>query len=261
MPLSDQSFVRRELDFPGALRQGASGAAVKRVQEWLGYHGNGTPIDGKFGPGTDRALQGFAARKRIAYAGEVGPAQWAALTEPLARVLGAGANAPAGKPYPQLVRWFAEQHLLAHPIELGGANRGPWVRFYMKGSEGESMLWCAGFVSTVLRQAAEHAGRAMPVAGSFGCDELAAQAKAGGRFLGGRAVTGSSPGFAALGACGVFLVRKTASDWVHTGFAFDGNADSFLSIEGNTDHKGSANGFEVAQRARKTSACDFIRLG
>ena len=176
-------------------------------------------------------------------------------------MLGAGANAPAGKPYPQLVRWFAEQHLLAHPIELGGANRGPWVRFYMKGSEGESMLWCAGFVSTVLRQAAEHAGRAMPVAGSFGCDELAAQAKAGGRFLGGRAVTGSSPGFAALGACGVFLVRKTASDWVHTGFAFDGNADSFLSIEGNTDHKGSANGFEVAQRARKTSACDFIRLG
>lgn len=261
MPLQDQSFVRRELDFPGALRQGASGAAVKRVQEWLGFHGTGTPIDGKFGPATDRALQAFAKSKRVAYAGEVGPAVWAALTEPMARVLGAGAGAPSGKSYPQLVRWFAEQHLAAHPVELGGANRGPWVRLYMKGSEGDAMLWCAGFVSTVLRQAAEHAGKPMPVAGSFGCDELAAQAKAAGRFVPGRAAAGGAAGFGALGACGVFLVRKTASDWIHTGFAFEGGAESFLSVEGNTDHKGSANGFEVARRTRKTSACDFIRLG
>lgn len=48
MALQDQSYVQRELEFPGALSQGASGAATKRVQEWLGYHGNGTPVDGKF---------------------------------------------------------------------------------------------------------------------------------------------------------------------------------------------------------------------
>lgn len=260
MALQDQAYIRRELDFPGAVTQGAGGVAVKRIQEWLGYHGNGTPIDSKFGPATDRAIQAFATRKQIAYAGSLTPAVWAALTEPMARIIALPGVAP-GKPYPQLVRWFAEQHLAAHPVELGGANRGPWVRMYMKGSEGESMLWCAGFVSFVLQQAAEKAGRSAPIAGSFGCDELARQAKDAGRFVSGKAVASGDPGFAALGACGIFLVRKTASDWIHTGFAFEGDAESFLSIEGNTDHKGSANGFEVARRTRRSGANDFIRLG
>ncbi|MEH6422285.1 peptidoglycan-binding domain-containing protein [Pseudomonas sp. CGJS7] len=260
MALQDQAYIRRELDFPGAIAQGASGAAVKRIQEWLGYHGNGTPIDGKFGPASNRALEAFAQRKQLAYAGALNPAVWAALVDPLARIVGLHASAP-NKPYPALVRWFAEQHLAAHPVELGGANRGPWVRAYMKGSDGDAMLWCAGFVSFVLQQAAEKAGRSAPIAGSFGCDELARQAKAAGRFVPGKSVTGGDPGFAALGACGIFLVRKTASDWIHTGFAFDGDGESFLSIEGNTDHKGSANGFEVARRTRRSGANDFIRLG
>lgn len=121
------------------------------------------------------------------------------------------------------------------------------------------MLWCAGFVSFVIEQAAQKAARAAPIAGSVGCDELAAQAKAAGRFIAGKSI--GADGFAALGACGVFLVRKSASDWVHTGFAFDGDGESFLSIEGNTDHKGSANGFEVARRTRRYAANDFIRLG
>lgn len=260
MPLQDQTFIRRELDFPGAITNGASGVAVKRIQEWLGYHGNGTPIDGKFGPATNRAVEAFAVRKQIAYAGTLTPAVWAALSEPMARIVALPANAPS-KSYPQLVRWFAEQHLAAHPVELGGANRGAWVRMYMKGGEGDAMLWCAGFVSFVLQQAAEKAGRSAPIAGSFGCDELARQAKEAGRFVAGKSVTSGDPGFGALGACGIFLVRKTASDWIHTGFAFEGNAESFLSIEGNTDHKGSANGFEVARRTRRSGANDFIRLG
>ncbi|MEI2457101.1 MULTISPECIES: peptidoglycan-binding domain-containing protein [Lysobacter] len=258
MALQDQSYVQRELEFPGALSQGASGAATKRVQEWLGYHGNGTPVDGKFGPATGRALAEFARRKQLGFSGVLDEALWEALIEPLARIVALPAVAPS-KPYAQAVRWFAEQHLAAHPIELGGANRGPWVRLYMKGSQGDAMLWCAGFVSFVLRQAAEALGGAPPIAGSFGCDELAAQAKQVGRFVAGRSVTGGRD-IAAPGGCGIFLVRKTASDWIHTGFAFDGDRDSFLSIEGNTDRKGSSNGFEVARRSRRTSANDFIRL-
>lgn len=260
MALQDQTYVRRELEFPGALTNGASGAGTRRIQEWLGFHGNGTPIDGKFGPATNRAIEAFAARKQLAYAGSLTQQVWNALVEPMARVVALPASAPS-KPYPQLVRWFAEQHLAAHPVELGGANRGPWVRLYMKGSEGDAMLWCAGFVSTVLQQAADKAGRSAPIAGSFGCDELARQAKDAGRFVAGKSVVSGSPGFAALGACGIFLVRKSASDWVHTGFAFDGDGESFLSIEGNTDHKGSANGFEVAKRTRRCASNDFIRLG
>ncbi|WP_057919432.1 peptidoglycan-binding domain-containing protein [Lysobacter antibioticus] len=258
MALHEQAYIRRELEFPGPLGNGASGVGARRVQEWLGFHGNGTPIDGKFGPATNRAIEAFAARKHLSYAGTLNQEVWAALTEPMARVVGLPAKAP-NKSYPQLVRWFAEQHLAEHPVELGGANRGPWVRMYMKGSEGEAMLWCAGFVSFVMQQAAEKAGRAAPIAGSFGCDELARQAKAAGRFVAGKNVAHNG-GFGALGACGIFLVRKTSSDWIHTGFAFDGGEESFLSIEGNTDHKGSANGFEVARRTRRTASNDFIRL-
>ena len=105
MALQDQTYVRRELEFPGALSQGANGAATKRVQEWLGYHGQGTPVDGKFGPATGRALAEFARRKQLGFSGALDEALWQALSEPLARIVALPAQAPA-KPYAQAVRWL-----------------------------------------------------------------------------------------------------------------------------------------------------------
>ena len=40
-----------------------------------------------------------------------------------------------GRSLNELVIAFAEQHMNEHPREIGGQNRGPWVRLYMKGKE------------------------------------------------------------------------------------------------------------------------------
>ena len=50
------------------------------------------------------------------------------------------------------MKTLAGQHLAQGPREVGGDNRGPWVRAYMGGQDGKWARWCAGFVSTLLAQ-------------------------------------------------------------------------------------------------------------
>jgi hypothetical protein len=156
------------------------------------------------------------------------------------------------------VRAVAEQHLREHPIELGGANSGPWVRAYMDGHQGPAWPWCAGFVTFVLKQAALIHGSAAPIQGSVSCDVLQAQAEKKGRYVAGSSI--GSLGSAGLGECCIFLVRNTATDWTHTGFAMDMKNDSFATIEGNTNDEGSREGYEVCNRVRGKSDKDFIKL-
>ena len=47
---------------------------------------------------------------------------------------------------------YAKKHLRLHPVEIGGQNKGPWVRLYMNGHEGYDFPWCAGFVTFVMKQ-------------------------------------------------------------------------------------------------------------
>jgi hypothetical protein len=150
---------------------------------------------------------------------------------------------------------FARAHLRQHPIEVGGQNRGPWVRLYMKGNEGPEWAWCAGFVTFLLHQAAESVGAPMPIAGSFSCDSLAAQGREAGLFLRERDVDPTSlvPG-------SIFLVRRTATDWTHTGLVTASAPPVFDTIEGNTNDDGNREGFEVCSRSRGYKDKDFIRL-
>jgi len=60
----------------------------------------------------------------------------------------------------------ARAHLKAHPVEVGGDNRGPWVRAYMSGNDGSDWLWCAGFVTAIVAQAASLLGTATPTPGT-----------------------------------------------------------------------------------------------
>jgi len=123
------------------------------------------------------------------------------------------------------------------------------------------MRWCAGFVTYILKQACHFTGKPMPVQGSLSCDSLAYQAKANKRFIPGKAVQNGSSPWSSLGNCQIFLVRKSSTDWTHTGFAFGGNKNVFSTIEGNTNDEGSANGYEVCQRTRSLDAKkDFIYL-
>lgn len=75
--------------------------------------------------------------------------------------------------FPTMVSGYAKAHLAQHPLEVGGQNPRPWMRLYMKGHDGAEFPWCAGFVSFILKQAAEILGMTSPIQGSMSCDFLA----------------------------------------------------------------------------------------
>lgn len=251
------SVVMDELDFPGPISEGTRGRKSRRVQEWLTIHGFRTAIDEEFGAATARAVNAFQSARGLTLTsnGEVDSATWHELVSPMTRAF--GKIDPAGS-FDATVRAVAEQHLAEHPIELGGANRGPWVRAYMDGHQGAAWPWCAGFVTFVMKQAAQIQATATPIPGSFSCDVLQSQAEKSGRFVAGRSTTNWAS--AGLGECCIFLVRRTSSDWTHTGFAMDMKRDTFATIEGNTNDEGSREGYEVCKRFRGGSKIDFIKL-
>lgn len=259
--LSYGASVRKETEFPGEAAPGTRGRKARLVQEWVSLHGFRTSVDGQFGPATARVLRAFQTARDLAPTGVLDQATWERLTEPLTRVL---APVVPEADLPTTVLTLAKRHLAEHPVEVGGANAGPWVRLYMDGNEGPPWPWCAGFVTFVIGQAAQAHGADRPVRGSFSCDALSIQARDAGRRVSDREL-GREPARwsdAGLGRCSVFLVRRTSTDWTHTGFAFGYAADgTFSTVEGNTNDEGSREGFEVCQRTRGRASKDFIRLG
>lgn len=153
--------ANRELELEREVGRGDKGLAVRRVQEWLNLRGYGLSIDGDFGRVTEDAVMRFQRAHRLRSTGSVGARTFASLVSPMASALRKQKRKP-----PHLaaaVLACAGAHLAQHPREVGGPNRGPWVRLYMNGVEGQP--WCAGFVSFVLAQGAAAARVPMPIAG------------------------------------------------------------------------------------------------
>lgn len=234
------------------LKRGNRGRAVKTVQEWLTLHGFSLQVDGAFGPATQRALEAFQKKSSLSLTGTVNRDTYNALFAPLDYVQ---APVRATGTLSKTLLAHAGRHLRQHPMEVGGQNRGPWVRLYMKGNEGEAWPWCAGFVSYVLKQACQTQGVRSPISTSFSCDLLASGAKQKNRFLRG---TRANPDTLPPGS--IFLNRRTATDWVHTGIVVAAHADSIETIEGNTNDEGSREGYEVCRRFRGYGKKDFILL-
>jgi hypothetical protein len=211
-------------------------------------HGEHVVIDGDFGPATEAAVKDFQAKTGVGVTGIVDASTFAQLVRPMTAALAA---IPArGRSLGELVVAYAQQHLAQHPLEVGGQNRGPWVRLYMEGNEGQQWAWCAGFAGFCLKRACETLGEALPITPSFSCDSLAASAKAKGKFVGrDKAGPGS-----------FFLVRNTPTDWTHTGIVVSASGETFKSIEGNTNDDGSREGYEVCARTRGYSNMDFIKI-
>ncbi|CTQ51939.1 spore cortex-lytic enzyme [Roseibium album] len=255
------SKVEVEFAFPGDVAEGARGMKARRVQEWVTFHNFRTAVDSEFGEATKRSVKAFQEARGEASSGVVNKATWAHLVAPMVRAF----SQPAGtvNSLPDAVMRIANQHLREHPVEIGGQNMGPWVRAYMNGNEGRAWPWCAGFVTFVLKQAAKVTGISTPIDGSFSCDLLAAQARNEGRFVSERSLNASPANFsdAGLGSCCIFLVRRTSSDWTHTGFAFNYAGRTCDTIEGNTNDEGSREGYEVCRRIRGRKKKDFIKIG
>lgn len=255
-PADYGSAVKAELAFKTTITEGAKGMSARRVQEWLSFHGFRTAIDSDYGSATATAVGKFQAAKLLPVSGQVDYATWEALTMPVNAALKDG----VGNSLAERVSSIASQHLKIRPIELGGANRGPWVRIYTGGNDGAEWAWCAGFVTSILRQACLELEIKMPIKGSLSCDTLAAQAQMAALFVTEKDLDSGRTPWASLGKAYIFLIRRTPGDWTHTGIGVAGNQSSFETIEGNSNNEGSNDGYEVCSLIRSSIKKDFIIL-
>lgn len=243
-----------ETQFNALVQNGDRGFDVRRVQEWLTYHGHATAVDGLFGPATRQALMAFQTSRQLPARGEADRVTWSALVEPI--VAATRFIAVEGRSPGALLVEYARQHWNQHPIEIGGANRGPWVRLYMAGNEGREWPWCAGFATFVLRQSFQTLGVEMPFPYAFGCDYLAGIALRTNRLLRVRAAADQ----AAVKAGYLFLLPKSETQWAHIGIVESVQGDTMTTIEGNTNDSGSPDGYEVCRRTRGVLGKDYMTV-
>ena len=243
-----------ELELDRSLRRGDRSQKVKLVQEWLCLRGLGVRVDSDFGAATEFAVKHFQNKNGLSDSGVVDRQTFESLMQPMRDVLQPATS--SARSLGRMVVAFARQHLRQKPREVGGQNRGPWVRLYMKGKEGGKFPWCAGFVSFVLEAACKQLRQDLPVKSTFSCDLLAQSGKDNNRFVRG----GPTVDTQQLRTGSIFLVRKTSTDWTHTGIVTKVSEKIFLTIEGNTNDSGSREGYEVCQRVRGYRQIDFIRI-
>ncbi len=260
LEISDIPFawVRTELTIDGPVARGDHDGPVRRVQEWLTLNDIAVVVDGDYGPATEYAVSRFQVYRDLPKTGVVDRATYAELTAPLLRAL----EPPSVEPstFSAAVVAAARQHRNQRPREVGGPNRGSWVRVYMDGVDGADRLWCAGFVSFLVRQAAWHAGVPEPIQSSVSCDMLSHCAQAEGRFLAGDRILDGAESIDDLPRGSLFVQRRSDDDWSHVGVVIAAMGSSMETIEGNTNDGGSREGVEVCRRIRGLRNKDFIML-
>jgi hypothetical protein len=168
--------VKEEIDFDGPIERGAKKMRAQRVQEY----GFAVSIDGDFGPATEKRVRDFQAARGLPATGVVDMKTHVELVAPIVKAL--NPIAAGGKSLSTLAAAYAKQHIKNHPREIGGDNRGPWVRSYLDW-DGKDARWCAGFVCFALEQAAHTLGVDLPIESSSSCDVLAMEAKTAGKFV------------------------------------------------------------------------------
>jgi hypothetical protein len=225
---------------------------ARLVQELLAINGINVAIDRDYGPATQAGLDVFCNKQGIPEVTSVDQSLMDRLAQPLLRAIRpVRAKGSLG----ETIVAVAQQHVKEHPMEVGAANGGPWVRLYMKGRDGADFLWCAGFVSYIAAAAAKAQGVKSPITSTFSCDAIATEAKARKKYSKKISPSNAPPG-------SVFLVPSAtnAADWIHTGIITGSSANRsvFNTIEGNTNQGGSRNGFEACARIRSCAKVDVV---
>jgi hypothetical protein len=252
------SWAKQELLLDRTYKRGDKGNMVAIIQEWLTLRGQHVKIDKAFGPATESAVKTFQATEEISITGQVDNPTYTALTSPLLRAL--TPIALPSKPFSDLVVAYAQQHLAQHPLEIGGANCGPWVRLYMRGKAGQEWAWCAGFVCFIMNQAADTMKIPAPLKTTFECDALATAAKKKGLFVSEKDISRGKLPKSEMSPGSIFLNRKTDGDWTHTGLVIAFHKETFETIEGNTNDSGDREGYEVCRRVQGYKNKDFITI-
>jgi len=221
------------------------------VQEWLCLSGESIKIDGDFGPATEKAILNFQKNAGVTPTGMMDPETFGKLVWPM-KSMSQATVIKTGDLH-EAVLELSLKYLAVHPVEVGGQNMGPWVRYFMDGYEGKQWPWCAGFDTFIVKQAAKLCGIPNDLPRTYSCDVLGMWAKNKGKF-----VPGNSGNLSAVKPGHLFLVRKSYNDWQHTGIVIEMTPEYCITIEGNTNDEGSREGYEVCKRIRGFRTLDFV---
>jgi len=241
-------------------KKGDKGEKVKLIQEWLCLREFLVVIDGDFGSATQVAVKMFQSYANITCDGIVGLQTFVSLVEPMIEVVKSFERIPAigyASISKRIVN-YAFRHLDQHPREVGGQNKGPWVRLYMDGKDGTNYPWCCGFVCYILGQV--YGREKLPLIKTFNVDLIVKDAIKKGMFLSGNVNYPALDFKKSLMPGDFFVVRKVYGDWTHIGIVSGVEEDCFTTIEGNTNDAGEREGYEVCKRIRGYIGKDFILI-
>ena len=173
------------------IKKGSQGAAVTELQNILRELDYNILVTGIFDTATYKAVRNFQSRHLdkhnipLEVDGEVGEITWWALQNPRNKVQGGAidygaipASSFGGSTIGRTALKFAIEELNAGAGEVGGNNKGPWVKKYLQPvglSEGNS--WCAAFISWCFLQAAGGDKKSMPFKYSAGARNIYNQLK------------------------------------------------------------------------------------
>ena len=173
------------------IKKGSQGAAVTELQNILRELDYNIPVTGIFDTATYKAVRNFQSRHLdkhnipLEVDGEVGEITWWALQNPKSKVQGGAIDygvipTPSfgGSTMGRTALQFAIEELNAGAGEVGGNNKGPWVKKYLQPvglSEGHS--WCAAFISWGFLQAAGGDKKNMPFKYTAGARNIYNQLK------------------------------------------------------------------------------------
>jgi hypothetical protein len=231
------------------LRKDDRGAQVRQLQKLLVQRGYAADVTGAFDTKTLQAARAFQTQnldqhgQPLVVDGVVGPLTWWSLQHPKPFIRTPSAvdyatlPARGGSRRGRAALAAAIGELKANAREIGGDNRGPFVRKYLTPAgldEGNS--WCAGFVSWCFMPASSGGKAAMPFAYVASARSLLAEFKQQG--------WSSAPGSGYVPVPGDVVVwwRVSLAGWLgHTGLVHSVQDGMLYTIEGN--HSPRVQGF------------------
>lgn len=237
---------------------GTANFSVKRVQEWLCYHGFNVVLDGDFGPATQAAVKAFQKSRGVGPSdnpsGIVDTQTWGALSLPLTRA--ASIPGIVDSALGETICRVARQYLNERAREIGPDNCGMWQRHFSRGRERQP--WCQDFATTCYFDAARVCREALPFAL---CDAggnpssyvpwVAKSAASAGKL---RPASHTVP--IPIGSM-FYLKSQGGVAYSHVGIVTEDRGDVVVTCEGNSNNDGSANGFAVVTHFRQKYTCDF----
>jgi len=223
------------------LRKGEQGSQVRQLQQLLVQRGYAADVNATFDTRTWQALRAFQTQnldqhgQPLVVDGVAGPLTWWSLQHPKPFIETPTAvdygvlPASGGSILGRAALAAAIGELKAGAGELGGNNRGPFVRKYLApAGVDEGNAWCASFVSWCFLQAAGGSKPAMPFAYSPSARTLLAQFKRKG--------WSSAPGSGYVPVPGDIVVwwRVSLAGWLgHVGLVHSVQDGMLYTIEGN----------------------------